>query len=337
MDPEPPRALHVPRRLLDAVWADPRHLPERLVLYAVARQAGPSHAWAQAARRSEPDAQADDLAERTAHEVAVIGRVDGAISGTPFLLALVPAYCAVLWEQAAMVMRIAALNGRDPRTPGMAEEILVLRGVYGSEGQAADALRGLHEPAPGRGWRPLRTMWDLGLRIAVLGGFVSPREPGTPKPPRLKTAAKIVLGASVYVLTWIFPLSFMLLMSWSCETDSRKTAQRARTRYGDPDEELESWSRSSAGAGIPGWRRTLHRVALGVSLAIPVLFIAFAVKARPLGKDWIAIAATAVGLITVLSIALAAARGRRRLVGMEGTDPAPVTPPAGAPPAPPAR
>ena len=65
--------------------------------------------------------------------------VQGAISGTPFLIALIPAYVAVLWKQARLLMRIAALHGRDPGTRQMAAEILALRRIYNSVDQARAA------------------------------------------------------------------------------------------------------------------------------------------------------------------------------------------------------
>ncbi len=42
-------------------------------------------------------------------------RIDGAVAGTPFLIALVPGYLAFLWQEGRMERRIAALYGHDPR------------------------------------------------------------------------------------------------------------------------------------------------------------------------------------------------------------------------------
>jgi hypothetical protein len=47
---------------------------------------------------------------------------------------------SVLWEQARMVMRIAALNNRDPREPAFAAELLALRGLYDTPDAAQNGL-----------------------------------------------------------------------------------------------------------------------------------------------------------------------------------------------------
>ena len=41
-------------------------------------------------------------------------RVDGAISGTPSLIALVPGYLTYLYQEMRMTLRTAALYGLDP-------------------------------------------------------------------------------------------------------------------------------------------------------------------------------------------------------------------------------
>ena len=86
----------VPGQLWRAVRRDPLHFPEQLVLIAQGRLAARSLDWAATARRRRPEATVGELAEHMRTEAARFGRTNGALAGTPFLLALVPAYASVL-------------------------------------------------------------------------------------------------------------------------------------------------------------------------------------------------------------------------------------------------
>lgn len=77
--------------------------------------------------------------ELCTHSVQV-ARIDGAISGTPFFIALVPGYLTYLLQETRMTLRTAALYGRDPGELQTAAEGLALWGVHGSVGSAEAAL-----------------------------------------------------------------------------------------------------------------------------------------------------------------------------------------------------
>ena len=70
------------------------------------------------------------IAEEVRIQTAQVARIDGAVAGTPFLIALVPGYIAYLWQEGVMERRMAALYGHDPGTSRPARRILVLRGVH---------------------------------------------------------------------------------------------------------------------------------------------------------------------------------------------------------------
>ncbi|MFL5861187.1 MAG: hypothetical protein ACJ780_10440 [Solirubrobacteraceae bacterium] len=59
-----------------------------------------------------------------------MARIDGAISGTPFFLALVAGYLTYLWLEMRMTLRTASLYGRDPAELHTLAEMLVLRKVH---------------------------------------------------------------------------------------------------------------------------------------------------------------------------------------------------------------
>jgi hypothetical protein len=294
------------RELVRIAYRDPEHLPERLTLAATQRLGERSFAWAQdvLARRGERDCLA--IAEERRRLTARVARIDGAIAGTPFFVALIPAYVDYLWHEASMVLRIAALYGRDPRELGMAADLLVLRGVHPS---LEDAQRGLDRvratPIPSKPARrrPLRT-WVASVRsLMVYGGFLSPPKRGG-RHPRLMTAAGVILGAAVWVLTWIFPLTFMIAMAWGCERNARDLGRRAELRYGGEPLPIGGlWRRSD------GPRRFAHAAALSLSVALPIGFIAYADHERQVaGFNGVSAAGILVALALVIATAVVARR-----------------------------
>ena len=83
------------------VYRDPEHVAERLTLYAIGRLADPSLEWAQAVGRDRAGTPPAEIAEELRLRSAQIARIDGAISGTPFLIALVPGYLTYLYRRCA--------------------------------------------------------------------------------------------------------------------------------------------------------------------------------------------------------------------------------------------
>src|SRR5436309_2950467 len=92
------RAFASSRGLVRIVHRDPEHVAERLTLYAVKRIADESTQWAQSTLRNRPDTPRSQIAEELRSTSAQIARIDGAISGTPFFIALVPGYLMYLLQ-----------------------------------------------------------------------------------------------------------------------------------------------------------------------------------------------------------------------------------------------
>ena len=126
------------RDLWRVVYRDPEHIPERLTLYTAGRLGDPSREWAQSMRSSHPDTPVAKIAEELRTQSAHVARIDGAISGTPFFIALVPGYLTYLQQEMRMTLRTAALYGRDPRDLRTSAEMLALRGVH-PDVEAAEA------------------------------------------------------------------------------------------------------------------------------------------------------------------------------------------------------
>src|SRR5438270_524312 len=124
------RTLSGWRRLGRIVYRDPEHVAERLTLYAAQRLGQPSQEWADRVRRERAEVPTADIAEQLRTKSAHIARVDGAVAGTPFLIALVPGYLTYLWQEGRMVLRTAALYGHDPSDLETSAQVLALRGVH---------------------------------------------------------------------------------------------------------------------------------------------------------------------------------------------------------------
>src|SRR5690349_7223285 len=87
------------RDLIRLVYRDPEHVAERITLLLSERLGAASQAWADAARASRPNDTPAVIAEDLRQQSIRIARVDGAISGTPFFIALVPGYLTFLLQE----------------------------------------------------------------------------------------------------------------------------------------------------------------------------------------------------------------------------------------------
>ena len=162
--------------------------------------------------------------------------MQGLVAGTPFYLALIPGYMNYLWQEARMTLRLATLYGRDPGILTTAAELLSLRGVY-PDADAAEAgliaVEGMGMPAkPENAGRS-----DCGSSAAA-GCSSSAGSSGPPSGESHRRFALVVarrsrVGAfiALWAITWIFPVTFMIMMAWGCETHSRQLFQRVRSFY----------------------------------------------------------------------------------------------------------
>ena len=300
--------MAMPRGLLRSLWAQPSDAPERLMLTAVTRLAEPSWRFAERARREHPDATPSQLAAGVRAQAVHITRIDGAVSGCPFLVALVPAYVAALWEQARMALRIAALNHRDPRDPAMVAELLWLRGVHPSLEDAQSAVheargRSAHEKRAHLG---LRGWYELGRRFLVLAGFLAPSEPSAADPPRWRQALSLLGAAAVWAMTWIVPVTFMLLMAFSCATSTRTLAERALAHYGHDTERTAG--QPPPASPVSRRARLVRGTAMTLSVGVPLAALGVAAQSHPAGVRWYYVLAALLGISLVLALAALSAR-----------------------------
>jgi hypothetical protein len=310
-------ATDVPRQMVRVAWRDPEHICERLTLQAVHRLAEPSLQWAQATRAAHPDGDVQDAVNGLGTQTARIARLQGMVAGTPFYLALVPGYMNYLWQEARMSLRLAALYGRDPGILQTAAELLSLRGVYPTVKDAEAGLLLVEDagvPPKPEHRRPLRLWIESVRRMLVFGGFIGPPsgESHDGWGARMRDAAGVALFLALWAITWILPVTFMIMMAWGCEIHSRQLFQRTRAFYAaepapaeDPPAPGRGWR-----ARVPTGRQAVGAAGLALSIAIPAGFLAYAIHVHhKSGLSWV----TALGLLVAVSVVTAAAvYGSRR-------------------------
>lgn len=311
------RAMLVQARVFaTTAYRDPSHLPERIVLLAMDRLGEPSAKWATTTLAQRPDATPAQLAEERRKLTARVAMVDGAIAGTPFFVALLPGYLDFLWQELSMVLRIAALYGRDPRELHTAAEFLALRGIHPSVEAAKAALQHVQAtpmPSKPEHRRPLRNWLRAVQMIAVLGGFLDPPDdPGTPpKHGKILSMLALIVSIGLWIVTWVLPLTFMVMMAWGCEGNARKLGKRAEAYYGSEANSIGGAINAAEGTFTRGHRlRQLTRAAiLLLTVALPIAFVAYAVHVRSVtgGSPLTAIAAL-VALAVVIATAVVARR-----------------------------
>jgi len=313
---EPPRSsgrvrhtLSGWRRLARIAYRDPEHVAERLTLYGSQQLGEPSLAWAGRVRDERPDAPRALVAEELRVQTAQVARIDGAVSGTPFLIALVPGYLAYLWQEGVMERRIAALYGHDPRDLETSARVLVLRGVHPTVDAARAALLEVRDaPLPQKptARRPLRTWVHAVYVLLIFGGFLSAPSDEADKDAhwRLKATLGFLIGGTIWVITWVLPVSFMIAMAWGCETHARSLGHRTMTFYGGESAIAEAASAAGEEGEDRGrTRRDILRAALlALSVAVPVVFVAYANHVRQTtGFNWLA----ALGALVAASLVIA--------------------------------
>jgi hypothetical protein len=315
---EPPRSLRGRvghtlsgwRQLGRIAWRDPEHVAERLTLYSAGNLGEPSLEWANNVREKRPEEPRAVIAEELRTQTAQVARIDGAVSGTPFLIALIPGYLSYLREEGRMVLRTAALYGRDPRELQTSAETLVLRGVHPTVDVAREALENVRDvPLPDKPTerRSLRTWVHSITVLLIFGGFLSAPsdEREESAHPWLKATIGFTIGAAIWVTTWVLPATFMVAMAWGCETHARQLGRRALLFY---DGDAESAQAAIAAAKQRedrghGKRKIVRATVLFLSIAVPIGFVAYADHVHSsTGINWVG----ALGALVAVSLVLAA-------------------------------
>jgi hypothetical protein len=307
------------RRLARIAYRDPEHVSERVTLTGAQELGEPALEWASRVQRERPDVARGVIAEEVRIQTARVARLDGAVAGTPFLIALVPGYLSYLFQEGVMVRRMAALYGSDPRSLETSARSLVLRGVHPTaEAAQAALLKVGDEPFPEKPTtrRPLKLWVRSVYLLLVFGGFVDPPSDDEGDKGdkyagwRLKAALGFVIGAAIWVTTWVLPVTFMIAMAWGCESHSRSLGRRTMRFYGGESAiaQAEGGDQSAEDRGRTK-RELIGGALFVVSIAIPIAFIAYADHVRSsTGVNWLGALGALVAVSLVIAVSVMARR-----------------------------
>ncbi|MFC7550423.1 EcsC family protein [Plantactinospora sp. GCM10030261] len=215
--PEPDaEPIGPPSGLWDKMRDDPQYAPEHLALEAVRRLGPEASAWAARVRAQRPELPPEELARLAVKRFVNLARLSGAVSGAAGLPGAIVDIGVLAWNQARMVLHIAAAYGVDPTVPERATDLLVLQRVH----KVAEAARLALGVAAGReragtvfarSGAPMgQAFLRLGVRLARMAGIRAAR----------RLFAKAVPGAAI------------LLGTWANSSATTELARRAREMYG---------------------------------------------------------------------------------------------------------
>jgi hypothetical protein len=127
-----------------ALRRSPSQAAEIGVVYALPQLAPHVQQWWRKRAHSASLDKPDRVARRVLRRSASVARRGGLITGSAFYVGMIPAIMMIYCEQLVVVLRIAAVYGRDPMDPIRAAEILVVQGRYATVEEAAQALARAH-------------------------------------------------------------------------------------------------------------------------------------------------------------------------------------------------
>ena len=188
-----------PGSLWSRMKADPQYAPEHLALEAVRRLGPEAAAWAGRTRADQPGLAAEELADLAVKRFTKLARISGAVSGATGLPGAVLDVGVLAWNQARMVLHIAAAYGLDPTATERATDLLVLQRVHKVAETARLALgvaAGRQRAArlfDGAGAQPLTgVMVRLSVKLAQMAGVRAAK----------RMVAKMIPGAAIALGTW---------------------------------------------------------------------------------------------------------------------------------------
>lgn len=209
-----------------------------------------------------------------------------------------------------MYLRVAALYGRDPADPRLAAEYLVLSGVCENESEAWKAVQYvLNTPVPARRGRlPVKSWYHAVVSVLTLAGFITPGDSKTPKSgwrARVVQVLEFTVSALIYVLTFIVPVTCMIVMAWSTGSGARSFGQKVTAHFAHPGDEKAV---AAAVAQRKAERHLLGTIARGalalVSVVIPLALVASAeIHGGLLGVKLPATLAALAGLTLLIVVA----------------------------------
>ena len=279
------------RTLLRIVLRDPGHLPENLAEFSL-KMLGPGvPGYVTGLRQRNQDADMQELERMIAQQGVRETSREGGFVGGPFILFVPVAFVAALLAQIKMLLRMAALTGRDPRAPQRAAELLVIMGVYQDVARAAAALRALPATEAGevRKHSVVYATVDLVRRMAKLLGLISPAAL-TPVSRLIRVGRWLLLGVAL-IIGIVAPLIWLPYLSMSYYRSTVELAERVSAFYRGPQNAIHLPRRTS---DVPGLAASILRALGSLALIVGGFVVFLRLDIRIAGHEWPALLSLAV-------------------------------------------
>jgi hypothetical protein len=297
------------RMLLRIVLRDPGHLPENLAEFSL-KMLGPGvPAYVAELRRRRPDADASELERLVARQGVRETSREGGFVGGPFIAFVPVAFVAALLAQIKMLLRMAALSGRDPRVPPRAAELLVIMGVHRDVAHATAALKALPAAEATVAKKPsgLYATVDVIRRMARLLGLISPAAI-TPVSRLVHLGRWLLLGLAL-IVGMVAPLIWLPYLSMSYYRSTIELAERVSVFYSGPEKAIRLPRKAS---DVPGLATAVLRALGSLALIAGAFAVFLSLDIRIAGREWPALVSVAVLVSSVTGLLWSARRVRRR-------------------------
>jgi len=272
------------RGLLHDLRRDPAHAGDTFVRYGVPLVAPHVEKWWANRESAETSQSRQQMARKVLRRSIHVARRGGILMGSSFYVGTVPAMAMVYCEQLVVILRIAALFGRDPRHPVRAAEILVIQGRYATLAEAAAALAG--ETDTSAESSAVRTRHRLLDFVKQVPGMIGLRV----RTMRSRSIFDRVVGV-VEVVAYFVPVLSMPIWAVANAHATRRLGQRAIDFYGQPAPALEL----GEPIVLPGRlssrkRRLLIAAVIPLALAMGALLAVFPIGHARVSARWLALA-----------------------------------------------
>jgi hypothetical protein len=290
-----------------ALRADPMHAPEIGVLHAIPQLTPHVEWWWSKRSHAKPLEPPDRLSTRVLRRSTHVARRGGLITGSSFYVGMLPAMAMIYCEQLVVVLRIAAVYGRDPCDPIRAAEILVVQGRYATVEEAAAVLQLVGASAGSRTRASdVGTALDVARQLPSMIGL------------RVRAFARSPLDlliAGAEVASYLVPVVSLPVWAFANARATRRLGRAAIDFYTQPTPErpfttaIVLPSRPSARS-----RRIFIASVLPLALALGVLFSLLPFAQLHQGLRWIGLVLGELALVLTFArlIRLTRVPSRRR-------------------------
>lgn len=262
----------------ESLRRNPAFISEIGVLYALPQLAPQVEQWWLKKSQSSPSDDPGRTARRVLRRSTGVARRGGLITGSSFYVGMVPAIATIYCEQLVVVLRIAAIYGRDSMDPVRAAEILVIQGRCKTLDEATEVLARARVPladeAPVAN-TALRVVQQLPSMIGLRLRRVNWRSPFD------------VVVAGAELASYLVPVMSLPVWAYASARSMRRLGHSAIDFYSGPSKDRPTTPIVLLPRPAPRFRRMAIASVVPLALALGVLFFIFPFGLNHSAVRWI--------------------------------------------------